>query len=979
MHFPCKRWTPCTEASPRPPAGQDGIMDTATDFQGVNLGYVLELYERYLADPNSVDSSTRAYFEHWSPPEAIIQPAAEALPAAQIDKIVGAVNLAESIRKFGHMDAQIDPLGSEPQGDYSLRPESHGVSEDDLRRLPATLIVGPIAAGKKNALEVIQALRKVYCSSTGYDYGHLRHPEERQWLHEAAESRRFRDPNDPVDAEALLERLTQVEVLEHFLHRTFPGKTRFSVEGLDMLIPILDELIGGAAESNARNVLIGMAHRARLNVLAHNLQKPYAEILAIFKDPVQARNFREDLGWTGDVKYHLGARRAIKGGQSVGLVITMPPNPSHLEAVNPVAEGMARAAGTVVDKKGPPVFNPARTLPILIHGDAAFSGQGVVAETLNFYRLPGYSTGGTIHIIADNQLGYTTTAEEYRSAFYASGPARGFKIPLVHVSADDPLACIEVARLAFAYRAKFGKDFVIDLVGYRRYGHNEGDEPSFTQPLLYEKIAKHPTVREQWATALAKRGLIAETRGEELVQKYMGQLEQVLESLKPTEKLAEEPPEPPPPGAARQAKTAVPLEKLRALNESLLQLPEGFSIHRKLERGRSRRAKVLDDPDAKTVDWSTAEELALASILEDGTAIRITGEDVERGTFSQRHAVFHDVKNGQKYTPLQALAQAKAAFEIHNSPLTENAVVGFEYGYSLQEPSRLVIWEAQYGDFVNGAQVMIDEFVVSARAKWGLTPSLVMLLPHGFEGQGPDHSSGRPERFLQLAAGTNLRVANCTTAAQYFHLLRRQASLLKVDPLPLIVMTPKSLLRHPMVASSPRELAEGSWQAIIDDAEADQRVDEIRRLILCSGKIYVDLVTSEYRQKTTDIAICRIEQLYPLHLDELTQVMGRYPKLREVVWVQEEPENMGAWEYVRPILSELVRNRWRLRYIGRSRSSSPAEGSSARHALNQEAIVHQAFSPRLAEGEEDMVLVENVADNSGRKDRVDQNRRARTG
>ncbi|TAM83976.1 MAG: 2-oxoglutarate dehydrogenase E1 component [Acidobacteria bacterium] len=953
-------------------------MNTRNDFQGVNLGYVLELYEKYLTDPKSVDLDTRAFFEHWTPPEEA-RPSSEAVPAGQIDKIVGTVNLAESIRKFGHMDARLDPLGSEPRGDYSLLPQSHGISEDDLRYLPASLIVGPIAVGKGSAFEVIKALREVYSSSTGYDYGHLRNPEERHWLHEAAESRRFRDPNDPVDLEALLDRLTQVETFEHFLHRTFPGKTRFSVEGLDMLIPILDELVCGAGESNVHNVLIGMAHRARLNVLAHILQKPYAEILAIFRDPVQARNFREDLGWTGDVKYHLGAQRAVKGGQEVGLVITMSPNPSHLEAVNPVVEGMARAAGTVVDRKGPPQFDSTRTLPVLIHGDAAFSGQGVVAETLNFYRLPGYNTGGTIHIIADNQLGYTTTMEDYRSSYYASGLARGFKIPLVHVNADDPLACIEVARLAFAYRAKFGKDFVIDLVGYRRFGHNEGDEPGFTQPLLYEKIATTPTVRERWAVALVKRGVVSEGRPEELVHHYMEKLQQVLESLKPTEELTGEPPEPPPPGAALHAKTSVPFDTLQELNKGLLQLPEGFNVHRKLERARSRRAKILDDPDAKTIDWATAEELALASVLADGTAIRVTGEDVERGTFSQRHAVLHDVKTGQKHIPLQALAQAQAAFEIHNSPLTENAVVGFEYGYSLQEPSRLVIWEAQYGDFINGAQVMIDEFLISARAKWGLTPSLVMLLPHGFEGQGPDHSSGRPERFLQLAAGTNLRVANCTTAAQYFHLLRRQASLLKVDPLPLIILTPKSLLRHPLVASSPRELAEGSWHAVIDDADAGGRLDEIRRLVLCSGKVYVDLVTSEYREKRADIAICRIEQLYPFRVNEVRQVLERYPKLQEAVWVQEEPENMGAWEFVRPMLSELVRNRWALRYIGRSRSSSPAEGSTARHAVNQDAIVKKAFSIQLAEQEEDMVLVENIAEGSGRNDRADQNRRARIG
>ncbi len=953
-------------------------MDMGQDFQGVNLGYVLELYERYLRDPSSVDAGARAFFKHWKPP-AEVRGVPEAFPVAETDKIVGTVNLAESIRKFGHMDARIDPLGSDPRGDYSLRPESHGVSEDDLRRLPASLIVGPIAAGKSNAFEVIQALRKVYCSSTGYDYAHLRDPEERRWLHEAAESGRFRAPADPLDAPQLLERLTQVEVFERFLHRTFPGKTRFSVEGLDMLIPVLDEVIGVAAEATVRHVLIGMAHRARLNVLAHVLKKPYAEILAEFKDPVRARNFREDMGWTGDVRYHLGARRAITGGQEVDLIVTLPPNPSHLEAADPVVEGMARAAGTHVDKKGAPRFDPARTLPILIHGDAAFTGQGVVAETLNFYRLEGYKTGGTLHIIADNQLGYTTTVEEYRSSLYASGVARGFKIPLVHVNADDPEACIEVARLAFAYRARFEKDFVIDLVGYRRFGHNEGDEPSFTQPLMYEKIAKHPTVRELWAATLVERGTIDKARPEALAAERSAELQEVLESLRPSEELFEPTPEPPPRGAARQAKTAVGLDRLRALNQSLLHLPEGFNLHKKLERAHGRRAKALDHPDERTIDWAMAEELALASILEDGTAIRMTGEDVERGTFSQRHAVFHDVKTGKKFTPLQALPEAQAAFEIHNSPLTESAVVGFEFGYSLQEPSRLVIWEAQYGDFVNGAQVMIDEFLVSARAKWSLTPSLVLLLPHGYEGQGPDHSSARPERFLQLAAETNLRIANCTTAEQYFHLLRRQASLLKIDPLPLVVLTPKSLLRHPLVASSPRELAEGSWQQVIEDSEAQARSQEIRRLILCSGKVYVDLVSSDQREDPPGIAICRVEQLYPFPDARLKQVMQGFPKLQEVVWVQEEPENMGAWEYARPFLSELVRNRWSLRYIGRSRSSSPSEGSAVRHLHNQAAIVQQAFSPRLSVGEADMVLVENVAGNSGRRDRVDQNRRTRVG
>ncbi len=926
-------------------------MNNWQDFHGLNIGYVLELHERYRENPDSVDAATRDFFDQFPLPLDHATPPAD----AAIEKIVGVVNLAESIRKFGHLDAQIDPLGSQPPSDPSLHPEAHGVTEDDLRQLPANLIVGPIAQRAVNALEVIHALRKVYSSTTGYDYAHLRDPEEREWLRHAAESGRFRAPNDPIDASSLLERLTQVEVFELFLHRTFPGKSRFSIEGLDMLVPILDEVIGAAAEADIQNILIGMAHRGRLNVLTHVLNKPYVQILAEFKDPVRARNFRDDLGWTGDVKYHLGAHRAVRGGKQVDLVVSMAPNASHLEAVNPVVQGMARAAGTRVDGVGPPRFDPARTLPILIHGDAAFPGQGVVAETLNFFRLPGYQTGGTIHIIANNQLGYTTTPEDARSTLYASDLARGFRIPIVHVNADDPEASIEAARLSFAYRARFQKDFVIDLVGYRRHGHNEGDEPSFTQPLMYRRIPDHPTVRKLWANILLERTAIDQDWPDQLVRKRMEELQSVLESLKPEEALAVAPPEPPPPGAARHAKTAISVERLRDLNQALLQLPEGFAANRKLERARDRRRKALDNLDGKTIDWAMAEELALASILEDGIAIRLTGQDVERGTFSQRHSVFFDVQNGGTFIPLQALPQARAAFEVHNSPLTENAAVGFEYGYNVQEPGRLVIWEAQYGDFVNGAQVMIDEFVVAARAKWGLTPSLVLLLPHGMEGQGPDHSSGRPERFLQLAAETNIRIANCTTAAQYFHLLRMQAILLKTDPLPLVVMTPKSLLRHPLTASSLRDLAEGGWQRAIDDGQARNRALQVRRAILCSGKIYVDLVSSERREHNPNIAICRLEQLYPFPADDLKPVLDGYPNLEEVVWMQEEPENMGAWEYMRPQLGEL--GRWHLRYLGRPRNSSPAEGSSAWHALTQAALVEQAYNLESDIRQEERVLI----------------------
>jgi 2-oxoglutarate dehydrogenase E1 component len=911
------------------------------EFSGLNRGYVLELYERYRQDPSSVDPETRSLFERWTPPSGEETPPATTSFEISLDKVVGVVNLAESIRRYGHLAAQLDPLKARtPIGDPSLLPATHGVTDADLRRLPANLVAGPLE-GVQTAYDAIEALRRIYLSTTGYDYAHVFVPDEREWLREAAERGRFRAPSDPIDPVKLLDRLSQVEAFERFLHRTFPGKTRFSIEGLDMLVPVLDEVIAESGEAGIRQIMIGMAHRGRLNVMAHVLNKPYSQILAEFKDPV-SKTFREDMAWTGDVKYHAGAHRAIKGGAAMDLVVSMPPNPSHLEAVDPVVEGMARAAGTSVEGGGAPRFDPARSVPILIHGDAAFPGQGVVAETLNLSRLPGYSTGGTIHIIVNNQLGFTTGPEDTYSTSYASGLARGFKIPIVHVNADDPEACVEAARLAFAYRARFQRDFLIDLIGYRRYGHNEGDEPAFTQPLMYQRIAEHPTVREVWARTLVSRGVIASEQADQLAAKHLDEMQRAYEALRPEQDLVEPEPQAPPPGAAAKAHTAVPIERLRELNTALLAVPANFTIHKKLERGREKRARLLDAIDDRSVDWAAAEELALASILSDGTAVRLTGEDVERGTFSHRHAVYHDVKTGRAHVPLQTLPQARAAFEIHNSPLTENAVVGFEYGYSVQEPARLVIWEAQYGDFINGAQVIIDEFLVSARGKWGQRPSLVMLLPHAHEGQGPDHASARPERFLQLAADINVRVANCTTAAQYFHLLRRQAALLLVDPLPLIVLTPKSLLRHPMVASTPRDLAEGRFQMVLPDEEAAPRAAEVRRVILCSGKIYVDLMAAEQRAARSDIALVRLEQLYPVPMRDLRAAIDAYPEAGEVVWVQEEPENMGAWEFMRPILQDVSNGRL-VRRVARPRSASPAEGSAARHTHNQQSLIAQAF------------------------------------
>jgi 2-oxoglutarate dehydrogenase E1 component len=919
------------------------------DFQGVNEGYVLELYDRFRKDPASVDEKARDFFRNWTPSSSPTpaRPAGLAPPAPHFDPriVVGAEALAESIRRFGHLAATIDPLGATPSGDPSLLPETHGVTEADLRALPASVEPGPVSAGAETMWDVIERLRGIYCSTTGYDINHIFVPEERQWLQDAIETSRFHTPADPIDPVALLDRLTDVEVFERFLHRTFPGKTRFSIEGLDMMVPILDEVLAEAAEAGLRQAFIAMAHRGRLNVMAHVMGKPYEQILAEFKDPVRSAFATEGVQWSGDVKYHLGASRAIVGGDTVHLIVSMPPNPSHLESINPVLEGMARAAGTDARHRGEPTFNPDTVLPILIHGDAAFQGQGVVAETLNMYQLNGYTTGGTVHIIANNQLGFTTDSDDSYSTLYACGMARGYKMPILHVNADDPEACVAAARLAFGYRMKFRRDAIIDLVGYRRYGHNEGDEPTFTQPVLYAKIGLHPTARELWARTLEARGVIPPGQAQDMVQTRMDVLQHKLDALDPHKNLIESTPEIAAPGTAAQTRTAVSLTRLAGLNDALLAVPEGFTVNRKLERGRERRRQMFASPDDRTIDWAAAEELALASILEDGTPVRFTGEDVGRGTFSHRHAVLHDAHDGRPFIPLQALPAAKASFEIRNSPLSECAAIGFEYGYNIQAPERLVIWEAQYGDFINGAQLMLDEFVLSARAKWGQEPSLVLLLPHGYEGQGPDHASARPERFFQLAADINMRVANCTTAAQYFHLLRRQAALLEKDPLPLIVLTPKSLLRHPFVASAPRELASGNWMKVIDDAEAAGRVNDVRRLVFCTGKVAVDLLTSPLRPDAPGVAICRVEQLYPLPLSEMLATIDTYPNLDEVIWVQEEPENMGAWEFVRSPLEGLIGGR-RFAVIARPRSSSPSEGSAARHAQNQQRLIEQAFELR---------------------------------
>jgi 2-oxoglutarate dehydrogenase E1 component len=920
------------------------------EFHGVNEAYVLEMYERFRERPDAVDPQTRAFFATWSP--GAVENGYRALDNGatmddvertmiQMQRAVGAVSFAQAIRQFGHLEAQIDPLGTPRPGDPELSPEFHGVQWEDLRDIPASLIGGPIAGTAANAYEAANRLLAVYCGSIGYDNDHIRIPEERNWLREAAESGRYRFSWTAGDTVPMLNRLSQVEAFEQFLQNTFSTKYRFSIEGLDTMVPLLDEVIRLCGTGQMNTVAIAMAHRGRLNVLTHIMGKSYAQILSEFRDALQS----DDIGINaGDVKYHKGViHEAGLNARGEPVMVTMPPNPSHLEFVNPVAVGMARAAGTRTDHPGPANFDHDLTLQVLIHGDAAFPGQGIVAETINLSLLPGFWTGGTIHIIANNQLGFTTPPREGRSTLYASDLAKGFKVPIIHVNADDPAAVIEVARIAFAFQHRFEKDILIDLVGYRRYGHNEMDEPLYTQPLMYHKVRELRSVRNLWADRLIERNHITQATADSMYEAHSAELAGIFETMPPPEVMKPERAPEPPKGAAAAVVTAVPYETLSAINDGLKNIPDSFNLTSPRFRNTlQRRREAFDELDEPRVDWATAEEMAFASILAEGTAIRLTGQDVERGTFSHRHAILNDVKTGEEWVPLHRFPQAKATFEVYSSPLSEAAVLGFEYGYSVQEPSRLVLWEAQYGDFANGAQVIIDQYIMSGREKWAQTPSLVLLLPHGHEGAGPDHSSARLERFLQMAAKINSRIVYPTTAAQYFHVLRRQALLLTTDPLPLIVMSPKSLLRKEAVFSSARELAEGRWHPVLPDPSADP--EQVTRLVLCSGKFYYDLVESEHRAAHTHVAVARVEQLYPFPVKELRALIESYPNLTQIVWAQEEPKNFGAWEYIGWRLNRLVDGRLPVDYVGRRRSASSAEGSKTAHVKNQSLIVEYAFT-----------------------------------
>jgi 2-oxoglutarate decarboxylase len=948
---------------------------SSTLFDAQNAGYVQALYELYARNPESVPEVWRRFFAQ-GPAETVragllvpeglagnghagngaalaaaptrmpakaAQPEAAALENGRLSKLLravaGATAFVQAFRDHGHMLARVEPLGSEPPGHPQLDAAFFGTTLEELEQIPADVVMPVGARPGESVADALRRLEEAYSGWIGYEFEHLEDPERVRWLWGQVESGVHTRPLEREEQIKLLRRLSEVEGFEQFLHRAYLGQKRFSIEGTDMLVPMLDLVIEETAAHRGHAVVLGMAHRGRLNVLNHVVGIGARDILREFGH-VKAKDGALHVSGTGDVKYHHGAEGKYHIADGVEIDVILCPNPSHLEFVNPVAMGMTRSMQHGGEGRHDHQDKSA-VVPIIIHGDAAFAGEGVVTEALNLGRLEGYTVGGSIHIIVNNQVGFTTDPTDSRSTRYASDVAKGYDFPIIHVNADQPEACLAAVRLAMAYRAAYYDDVVIDLVGYRRHGHNEGDEPSYTQPTLYAKIAQHPTVRTQFAKRLLEQRVLDEGQVKSMEDQVATALREVQDTVKAEAQQvgtdvgqSHEPQR----AQAVDVATQVPMPTLVEVNTAALTWPPDFQVHPKLAKSLEKRREGLT-PETK-LEWAHAETLAFGTLLKEGFVLRLTGQDAERGTFSQRHLVLHDPRNGARWTPLDHVGEGR--FEVHNSPLTEMAVIGFEYGYSVATDRDLVLWEAQFGDFVNVAQVMIDQFISSGREKWDQLANLSLLLPHGYEGQGPEHSSARLERFLQLCAEDNMRVVYPTTPAQYFHLLRRQA--LAKPERPMIVMTPKSLLRLPAAASEARELAEGRFRPVLDDPTAAARRDGVKRLLLCSGKVYYDLQAHELRGPATQIAISRIEELYPFPSEALDAVVAGYPKLEEVTWVQEEPRNMGALTFVGPRLRAVVPRHIPLRYIARPERASTAEGKHTDHVKEQDRIVREALA-----------------------------------
>jgi 2-oxoglutarate dehydrogenase E1 component len=890
-----------------------------------NLDALEDAYQRWQRDPTSVGEDWQRFFEGFD-----LGLAHEAASSVVVRAQTDVVRLINAYRVLGHFLAYLDPLNDPPTHYSHLELSEFGLRETDLDRVfDAHAFFGLSQATLR---DLLTALRQTYCRSIGVEYMHIQDMPVRQWLQERMEPRRNRPDFDRARKLQILKHLHYAELFERFLSTRYINQKRFSLEGAETVIPLLEALVDRAAASGVREIVLGMAHRGRLNVLANLLRKPYEEIFTEFEETMDPNSVYGD----GDVKYHLGFSSDRITASGAPIHLSLSPNPSHLEAVNPVVEGRTRAKQYQFGDK-----ERSRGMPVLLHGDAAFAGQGLVAETLNLSQLRGYSTGGTIHVVVNNQIGFTTSPSDARSTTYCTDVAKMIQAPIFHVNGEDPEATVYVTELAVDFRQTFNRDVVIDMFCYRRHGHNEGDEPAFSQPIMYSKIKERLTLTEHYTEQLIMRGDLTVEETEAIRKKFETKLQGALEEVRQG-----------PPRAAGMrgfsghwkgltplyshapTETGVPQATLDEITAGLTRSPQTFTPHPKLVTLLERRRKEWTE--RHPVEWSTAESLAFGSLLLEGSPIRLSGQDSRRGTFSQRHAALHDVRTGETYLPLQHLRPDQARFQAYDSLLSEAAVLGFEFGYSLDAPKQLVIWEAQFGDFANGAQVIIDQFIAASETKWQRDSGLVLLLPHGYEGQGPEHSSARLERFLQLCAEDNLQVCYPSTPAQYFHLLRRQMK--RNFRKPLIVMTPKSLLRRKTVVSPIVDLTRGHFVEVLDDTQVEPA--RVRRVLLCSGKVYYDLLDRRAELKAADIALVRVEQFYPLAEELLKQSLLRYRKATEFVWVQEESQNMGGWSFLEPRLRALG---YTVAYVGRDASASPATGSHRTHDREQKELVEAAL------------------------------------
>jgi 2-oxoglutarate dehydrogenase E1 component len=900
--------------------------------EALNLTFLDEQYQRYKADPESVSREWRVFFYGFDIGQQRGAPAETAGLPSPCDPSQSQVGeLIQRYRHLGHLLACMDPLSACPTAHPLLDLGAFGLSAEQLERVYAT---PQFAFVQQAALkEIVRTLKETYCRSVGVEYMHLQDPDERAWLQARMEPVRNQTPLAAGEQHRILEKLIQAAMFEQFLNKRYVAVTRFSLEGGDGVIPMLDALLRKLAQLGAQEVILGMSHRGRLNVQANILGRPVEDILAEFENCYDS----SQLVGAGDVKYHKGYLGKVDLGAEGHLQALLVNNPSHLEAVDPVVCGIARARQERHGEAG-----HRQVVPILLHGDAAFAGQGVVAETLNMSQLKGYKTGGTIHVVINNQIGYTTLPDDARSTRYTTDLAKMLMVPIFHVHGENPEALVHVIRLAAEYRYTFGKDVVVDVVCFRRFGHNEGDEPYFTQPTMYDRIQNRPSLHQLYTEQLTAAGVVTAQQTAPMEKAATRRMEAAYDEVRnracpfPEARFFKE--WEPYTGRYSHAPvaTAVPEKRLTDLARLINTVPAGFAPHSKIKLLLNRRLEAVEK--GLGIDWANAEALALASLLGEGVPIRLSGQDSGRGTFSQRHVVLHDRKSGDGYVPLGHLGEGAARFDVFDSPLSEAGVMGFEYGYALARPEGLTFWEAQFGDFINNAQGIIDLFIASGEAKWQRLCGLVLLLPHGWEGLGPEHSSARLERFLQLCADDNIQVCDVTTPAQYFHLLRRQAKAAYRKP--LVLMTPKSLLRHPRAVSSMADLSAGGFAPVLDDPV---RPEKAKRLLFCSGKVYYQLLQRREELATAKVAIIRLEQYYPFPEAQLAEVLARYPKVEIWAWVQEAPENMGGWTFVRPRLEALVGKP--LTYVGRKPSASPATGFPAIYKAEQAALSDQAVGP----------------------------------